>query len=473
MNQPVQLAGRRRAGVLASMQQGLSQVAPPRISLKAMAFTLVDSMGVQIPMQTFDPNFGRFIDVVIIGANPSKSKVYYEFEYDSTKDEPPTCFSDNGIGASSQASVPQNAEGGFLCATCPNNVWGSSTSRRTNKPTKACNDRKKLAVVVCNDPAQLVYQLNIPPASLKNLAALATALKGHQITDSEGQRAADPGDVVTRIYFNPQKQGELLFQPIGFHQQMYPYVDGLIEKVDASGAIETAIGTDDRPVAAALPAPQQVHQLAAPQQVPQAHGLPQMQAPPPAAPQFQQPQQFAPQPAPGPAFGSPQPVQQYAPPAAGQANGSVPPAPAPRTRRGGARAGAGRPGPNAAPQAPPTQAPFQQQAPVQQMPPQQVQQPVPFGQPQGGTTPSMTTTYPSSGPVPFQPHAAPPVTGPIPTQAMPAGSPSMPEMPGFLQRPQPQQGAPAFGMTNGAQPDPALSAALDNAFGAPLQPRQR
>lgn len=460
MNQPVQLAGRRRAGVLASMQQGLSQVAPPRISLKAMAFTLVDSMGVQIPMQTFDPNFGRFIDVVIIGANPSKSKVYYEYEYDPTKDEPPTCFSDNGIGASSQASMPQNAEGGFLCATCPNNVWGSSTSRMTNKPTKACNDRKKLAVIVCNDPAQLVYQLNIPPASLKNLAALATALKGHQITDSEGQRAADPGDVVTRIYFNPQKQGELLFQPIGFHQQMYPYVDGLIEKVDASGAIETAIGTDDRPVAAALPAPQQVHQLAAPQQAPQAHGMPQMQAPPPAAPSHF-PQHinqdgsgvYAPQPV--PAFGSPQPVQQYAPPAAGQANGSVPPAPAPRTRRGGARAGAGRPGPNAAPQAPPTQAPFQQQAPVQQMPPQQ------FAPQQAQ----------QAGPVPFQPHAAPPVTGPIPTQAMPAGSPSMPEMPGFLQRP--QQGAPAFGMTNGAQPDPALSAALDNAFGAPLQPRQR
>jgi hypothetical protein len=463
MNQPVQLAGRRRAGVLASMQHGLSQVAPPRISLKAMAFTLVDSMGVQIPMQLFDQQFGRYIDVVIIGANPSKSKVYYEFEYDPTKDEPPTCFSDNGIGASSQASSPQNAEGGFLCATCPNNVWGSSTSRMTNKPTKACNDRKKLAVLVCNDPAQLVYQLNIPPASLKNLSALATALRGHQITDSEGQRAADPGDVVTRIYFNPQKQGELLFQPIGFHQQMYPYVDGLIEKVDASGAIETAIGTDDRPVSAALPAPAPVQQLAAPQP------MPQMQAPPPAAPQYAPmpfdpnsqghtvPAQpvYAPQPAAGQAFGSPQPAQQFSPPAAGQANGGTPPAPpAPRTRRGGVRAGAGRPVQQ--PDPAPTQAPFQQQAPVQQMPPQFAPQPQ------------------QGGPVSFQPHAAPPVSGPIPTQAMPAGSPQMPEMPGFLRQPQPQpQGQPAFGMQQGAQPDPALSAALDNAFGAPLQPRQR
>jgi hypothetical protein len=289
MNQPVQqLAGRRRAGILDAMSQGLTQPTPPRISIKAQKFTLVDAAGVQIPVQMFDPQYGLYLDVVIIGVNPNKSKMYYEFDYDPTKDEPPTCFSDNGVGPSSQATTPQSP----TCAMCPNNAWGSDTSKMTGKPTKACSDRKKLAVIVVNDPSQLVYQLQIPPASLKHLSVLANALKGHQVTDSEGPRAADPADVVTRVYFNPQKQGELLFQPMGFHQQMAPYIMDLIDKADASGVIELAIGTNDVPYqgAIALPNPQVVQALPAPAQ--------QMQAPPPPAPHAGVPmatQSFAPQ----------------------------------------------------------------------------------------------------------------------------------------------------------------------------------
>jgi hypothetical protein len=457
MNQPVQLAGRRRAGVLSSMSSGLTPPSPPRISIKAQKFTLIDGAGVQIPVQMFDPNYGLYLDVVIIGANPTKSKIFYQYDYDPANDDPPTCFSDNGIGPSAQSSVPQSP----TCAQCPNNVWGSSTSNMTGKPTKACSDRKKLAVLVVNDPAKLVYQLQIPPASLKNLAVLIDALSSHQVTDSEGQRPADPADVVTRIYFNPKKQGELLFQPMGFHQQLAPYIDPLIELVDSTGAIKSATGENDVPYAGAVQIPQgaPMAQLAAPQP------MPQMQAPPPAAPQF------APQPAPGPAFGSPAPAQQFTPPAAGQANGANPPAPpAPRTRRGGARNGAGRPAQAAAPQAAPTHAPFQQ-AP-QNLHQQQGDPIAPMAAPQ-----PMQAGTGQPGPVAFSPQPAPAFAGPVPTNAMPAGAPSMPEMPGFLQRaPQPAPasgGAPAFGMTNGAAPDAALAASLDAAFGAPLQPRQR
>jgi hypothetical protein len=362
---------------------------------------------------------------VIIGVNPHKSKMYYEFDYDPTKDEPPTCFSDNGVGPSSQATTPQSP----TCAMCPNNAWGSDTSKMTGKPTKACSDRKKLAVIVVNDPSQLVYQLQIPPASLKHLSVLANALKGHQVTDTEGPRAADPADVVTRVYFNPQKQGELLFQPLGFHQQMAPYIMDLIDKADASGVIELAIGTNDVPYqgAIALPNPQVVQALPAPAQ--------QMQAPPPPAPHAGVPmatQSFAPQgqplvqPTPQ---GTPMPPSQGFAPTAFPSNGQQQPqqpAPAPRTRRGGARQGAGRPPQNGAP--------------------------------------------------PAQPQAAQPFTG-APQAPVQGNDPG--PMPPFLQRPAaPAQAAapapaPAFGMTNGAAPDPGLTAALTQAFGAPMQPRAR
>lgn len=460
MNQPAQqLAGRRRAGILDAMQQGLTQPAPPRISIKAQRFTLVDAAGVQIPVQMFDQQFGLYLDVVIIGVNPNKSKIYYEFDYDPTKDEPPTCFSDNGVGPSAQAAVPQHP----ACATCPNNAWGSDTSKMTGKATKACSDRKKLAVIVVNDPAQLVYQLQIPPASLKNLAVLATVLKSHQVVDAEGPRAADPADVVTRIYFNPQKQGELLFQPMGFHQQMAPYITPLIDKADTSGIIEIATGSNDVPYsgAIALPNPQVMQALPAPAQ--------QVQAPPPPPAQFQQAPVASPQQHPAQnQFTQAAPQFQQAP----QTNGQQPPnpqpgAPAPRTRRGGARQGAGRPAggplPQAAPQ--PQAAPFQQApmpngqpAPFQPM--QQAPQPAPFQQPAATGVVQ---------PAPFQMQAAPP--------ADPAPG-AFPDAPAFLQVQQPvtapaPQPTPAFGMTNAPQPDPGLSAALTNAFGAPMLPRQR
>lgn len=118
------------------------------------------------------------------------------------------------------------------------------------------------------------------------------------------------------------------------------------------------------------------------------------------------------------------------------------------------------------------------------------QQAAPFGaapaaHPTMPATPGASTVAPTFNPqpVPFQPQAAQPFTGPVPgagptyTQGGPAPG-QMPDMPAFLQRQQPataapQQGAPAFGMSNGATPDPALSQALTQAFGQPMQPRTR
>lgn len=430
MNQPVQLAGRRRAGILSDMQAGLTQPMPPSISIRAQRFTLVDAAGVEVPVNLFDQQLGVYLDVVIVGANSGKSRQYYDKPYDPNNPMSPACFSDNGVAPSTNAPSPQHA----TCNGCPQAAWGAKVSALTGKGIPACSTRKKLAVVVANDPAQLVYLLNIPPASLKALSVYAQTLGQHQIQDAEGVRSADPADVVTRVYFDPQNQGALLFKGESFHTVSHPYIYDLLERADASGVIDTIVGNHDMPITGALPAPAPVQQLAPPV----AFAQPQMQAPPPA-PAFSQPMQqpFAPQQLQQPAQPfAPQQFQQPAP----QAQQPVPQAQqAPRTRRGGARAGAGRPAAPQAPQAPPTHAPFQQQAPAPQAP--------------------------APGPAPFQPRAAQPAPQPEP-------------VPSFLdRRPQAQQpapgGAPAFGMANGSAPNADLSAAIDNAFGAPLQPRPR
>lgn len=422
MNQPIQLAGRRRASVLQDMQAGLTQPQPPRISIRNAMFSLVDAGGTEQILQLFDQQFGRYIDVVIIGANSNKSRQYYAGPYDPENSAGPDCFSDNGVAPSSASSSPQSP----TCASCPNAAWGSKISAKTNKGIPACSTKKKLAVIACNDPSQFVYNLTIPPASLKNITLLAQMLAKHTVTDAEGPRPVGPADVVTRVYFDQANQGELLFTPMGYHEHLYPYIEELIEQAYESGVIDVVTGKNDQPYQGALPAPQPQQQLAPPPQ--QFQQPPQMQAPPPPAPTFQPPpptpmQPYAQPPAPATA---PQGQFRAAAPAPQQFQQPAPqPAPAPAPgRRGGARAGAGRPKPGAAPQ--------------------------PMQQPSASNDPG----------VPGFLQAA--------NRAQP-----MQQAPQPMQQPVQQAPQPAFGMTNGAAPNADLSAALDNAFGMPMQSRQR
>lgn len=461
MNQPTQIGGRRRAGVLADMQAGLQQPMPPSISIRAQRFTLVDMAGVEVMLQGFDPQYGPYVDVIIIGANSSKSRQYYDQPYDPNNPMSPACFSDNGIAPSTASPSPQHS----TCNGCPRAAWGSKTSLMTGKGIPACSSRKKLACIVAGDPTQLVYLLNVPPGSLKNLGIYAQALGQHQIQDDEGVRPVDPADVVTRVYFDPQRQGELLFQPIGYHKQMYDYVEALMEQADNSGVIDVIVGANDQPITGMI-AHQPTQQLPPPQQ----------QQLPPSQPQFQQPvaqqpaqyQQPAPQPGPQPNFqqqpAAQQPAQQQVP--AQQ--------PAPRGGRGGARAGAGRRGGAGAGQPAPNGNPgvqnFQQQQPAQRPAPQQnFQQPAQQIAPQ-----EAQQTFQQGGGFRAAQPAPQPQQAPFVQQGGVQNGVQMPEAPAFLVRDQPAPGgAPAFGMANGSAPNADLAGAIDAAFGAPMTPRAR
>ena len=263
MQLPAHLANRQRRDLAGATMGGINSGQPPHLSIKDNRFTLVDGAGNTKPMQTL------FLDICIIDANAAVSKIYYDprTPYDPSGDNnnPPICFSDNGIGASAQASQPQNTS----CQLCPHNAWGSAVSKMTGKPVKACNDLKKMAFIVPGDPNQLVYQLRIPPASLKNLAQYTQTVAGH---------GCDLYDVVTRLEF--ESQGVLKFSPASFVDEA---TAKLTEHIWAQNATDILVGKNDRPwtgQALAAPAAQQ--------------------ALPPA------------QPAPQPFMAPPQPVQQPA-----------------------------------------------------------------------------------------------------------------------------------------------------------------
>src|SRR5271165_93810 len=137
-----------------SFAAGLGVPQPPRISADN-GFTLLLANGV--PHPSIPPSL--FLDVVVIGHNPVASRIYYEGGYDPRNSQPPACYSDNGVGPSSNSMQPQSE----LCVTCRHSVWDRPTPNGNFVP--ACDHRKKLACLVAG-AGDTVFLLNLPPASL-------------------------------------------------------------------------------------------------------------------------------------------------------------------------------------------------------------------------------------------------------------------------------------------------------------------
>jgi len=127
------------------------------------------------------------LEVVILSANPNKSKVYYASGYEEGSVAKPTCYSNDGVGPASDAEEPQAKK----CAVCPHNQWGSRITDNGGKG-KACGDSMRLAITpagMLNDP----MLLRVPAATLKTLGQYGAQL---------AKRGVEPKHVVTKIGFD-------------------------------------------------------------------------------------------------------------------------------------------------------------------------------------------------------------------------------------------------------------------------------
>ena len=442
--------------------QGIGGLKHPMISRAGNRFTLVDTAGSQKPWDLL------YIDVVIADIGPNDSRMYFAGQFDPANagnGEPPTCFSDNGIGPSSQARVPQSA----LCSSCPQAVWGSKITQQGNA-IPACQSGKKLAVLVLNDPSGLAYEFRVPPGSYSHKPTTdpqqggwvwyCNALKGYNL---------QPCDVITRISFAPNTMGVLQFKPVGMvagtpqEQQL----NSLWDHPDVHGEI---VGDQDRPIdpeqwkarqlaaSAAAPQPQQF-------QPPQQQPVQQVTHQPQAAPPFAPPQtNIAPNAAAPGATGFVPPQQQPVPAGPAPTASPTEPEKPKRTRRSKEQMAADA---AAAAGAVPQQ-PVQGQAPPFAVPPQQPVQPAApaFVAPPAAPTfvPPQQVTHQEVIP-PGQPSGAPPLPF-----TPPAASPDIPP---FLDRtPQPAaapQPTPDFGVQAPAGVDAAMALNLDTAFGLPTK----
>ena len=145
------------------------------------------------------------LDIVIVGANPKLSKSWYKNEWSPDRDTNlPDCYSFNGATPSEYSSEPQNN----LCATCPQNAWGSKISPTGGK-IKACSDQKRLAVTLADTTDGTIYLLQVTPTSLKNLNSYQKDLS---------VRGIPPEIIKTRLSFDKESPyPKLSFSFTGFN----------------------------------------------------------------------------------------------------------------------------------------------------------------------------------------------------------------------------------------------------------------
>lgn len=173
----------------------------PNISIKGKNFhiqrgderTLITKPGEDDPAAS--------IEVVIVRANPNRSKVFYAEGYVEGETAKPTCYSNNGISPEADAQEPQSKK----CATCVHNQWGARITSDGRKG-KSCADSRRLAIAQVDAPGDPML-LRVPAASMKALEEFAKQLSARNVPSQA---------VVTKIGFDHKMAyPSLTFKPVG------------------------------------------------------------------------------------------------------------------------------------------------------------------------------------------------------------------------------------------------------------------
>ena len=209
----------------------------PRISIRAGRFRLVED-GVETPV-------GIVLGVVIIGANPRTSKVFYSRPYDGSENVRPDCFSNDGIKPDLSVASPVNAN----CLDCPHNVLGSKILPSGAK-SKTCADQRHLAVIPAADPNK-VYGFTIPVSAMKALRDYFKDLNNYGV---------NPEEVITELGFDEQASfPKVTFTHKGYvPERSIAQIEALqatddVKIVTRTIATQARLGAPPAPVAVAAP----------------------------------------------------------------------------------------------------------------------------------------------------------------------------------------------------------------------------
>ncbi len=226
-----------------------------RIGLKGSRFRLIVNGQEELIVED------NFLDVIIVGASPGVSRLFYQGVYDPETKTAPTCYSTDGITPNADVVNKQSGK----CQMCPQNQIGSRVSGDGRK-TRACGFFKRLAVALPSAPT-LLYRLDAKgmtifadgkPANNK----FSLAEYGKKLNT----RGIDPCWLVTRLTFNTDESVPVvLFSPSRY---LEPDETAIVADVINGGEVERLLEitsqtvdlsgetTSETPATAAPPAAQ-------------------------------------------------------------------------------------------------------------------------------------------------------------------------------------------------------------------------
>lgn len=222
------------------------------------------------------------LDVIIIGGAPAgreTHRTWYAQRYDPNANQPPDCFSADGVHPAQNASKPQSRD----CASCPMNVKGSG-----ERGGKACRYSKHLAVVI---PAEGfwddVWQVRLPATSLFTARPVGASWFALQEYVAELKARGYPWEaVLTRMDFSNGATNGVVFTPIGIvPEDHYRHAVrmGQSEATHAALEFDVAAGAG-RPDPSEDSAPGAAYQESIAAQSPMSQPAPHTPAPPPSTP---------------------------------------------------------------------------------------------------------------------------------------------------------------------------------------------
>lgn len=141
------------------------------------------------------------IDVLFIRSAVNKAKTFYPPGFKDGSKEKPICWSNDGVKP--DPAVPPSQKGAPACAACKNNVFGSRVTD-DGKPSKACGDHKRNAVVI--DPKLVEVLLGMPLSEPVLLRIPAASLNDFaSFSDTMNAQGFPLQSFICKISFDPTK----------------------------------------------------------------------------------------------------------------------------------------------------------------------------------------------------------------------------------------------------------------------------
>jgi len=221
-----------------------------RISIRGSVFRKVVD-GKEVAKVT-----GRELNVIIVNASKSVSRVFYAGKYDPDNIVPPTCVSNDGVTPDTTDDGKQSSS----CNSCEQNIAGSGQGT-----SRACKYSRRIAVNLEGDTSGDVYQMQLAATSIfgkgeGNIHPFESYVKyiagnGRNINQIITQISLDTDSDTPKMLFSPIRH---------LTAEEWETAEEAGKSIEAINAITMTVAQTDGVKKPALPAPK-----AAPKFVPQ------------------------------------------------------------------------------------------------------------------------------------------------------------------------------------------------------------